>query len=87
MMQTLWNWIIDNYQWLFGGIGAIFLAFVFRQIFRRKKQPAPPPSTNVGGDQFSTSGPYSPGKVEGDYKVDQSTHVHQPPPPPPPKKA
>ncbi|MCK6621997.1 MAG: hypothetical protein HUU32_10970 [Calditrichaceae bacterium] len=80
MMQTLWNWIIDNYQWLFGGAGAMFIGFALKKIFfHRKTSPAATPT----GDRIETKGDFSPGKVGGDYNVT----IHEPPRPQPPKKA
>lgn len=86
-MQDLMDWLNTNKEWLFSGAGGAailgILGFFFKKRFSSKPQPQP----TVGGDDIKTKGDYSPGKVEGDYTIDQSTHTHEAPKPEPPKKS
>ena len=34
------DWIIQNKEWIFSGIGAVFLAGIFGWLFKRKHPPA-----------------------------------------------
>lgn len=60
-MSEIWNWLVDNKEWVFSGVGVFVLGLVVA-ILRRKKRP-------LTGDTITTHGDLSPGKVEGDYEV------------------
>jgi len=61
-MREFWEFIVQNKDWIFSGIG-VFAFGLLLAVFRRKgKQKA--------GDTITTHGDQSPGKVEGDYKVE-----------------
>ncbi len=86
-MEILWNWLAENYQWLFGGVGGAavvgLIGFFLKRMLSRRQQPAET-KENAGGDNISTQGDYSPGKVGGDYIVgdkvgrDKIVHHDQP---------
>ena len=61
MMKIIWNWLLDNKEWIFSGFGVFLLGLVLAY-FRRKKK-------TEQGDTITTHGDLSPGKVNGDYKV------------------
>lgn len=60
-VADIWNWLVDNKEWLFSGAGLCVVGLVVTLVRRRKKLPA--------GDTITTHGDQSPGKVEGNYEV------------------
>lgn len=55
-MQQLYLWIKSNYEWFFSGLGVFLLALLIS--VRRVRS------------RISTKGDFSPGNIEGDYRVD-----------------
>ena len=61
-MSMIWDWISQNKEWIFSGIGVLVIGTIVSLIWRSKRH-APQ------GDQIVTHGDQSPGKVGGDYKA------------------
>ena len=82
------DWIIQNKEWIFSGIGAVFLAGIFGWLFKRKPPPAATDSdgssarfsdirTREGGVdiQDETGDPMDVEKIDAhtDFKVKRSS--------------
>lgn len=63
-MESIWNWLIANIEWLFSGIGVFLLGLVY-SIFKKMKNRY----RLAEGDKITTHGDLSPGKVVGNYEV------------------
>ncbi len=86
-MEALWNWLTENYQWFLGRVSIAVVAGVILIFLKRMfkgKQQTPEDKPNIGGDNISTEGDYSPGKVGGDYVAGDK---YEAPKPEPPKKS
>ena len=51
-MDSLWEWIVGNKEWLFSGAGLVLLASIWRVIYRRKKAG---PSQKIRSGRNSTN--------------------------------
>ena len=60
-MNTIWNWIVTNKEWIFSGVGIFVLGLLLNVYRLKKKHPT--------GDIIVTHGDQSPGKVDGNYEV------------------
>ena len=60
-MNTIWNWLVTNKEWVFSGAG-VFLLGLLLTVYRLKKK-------TPNGDKIVTHGDQSPGKVGGNYQV------------------
>lgn len=63
-MDTIITFMKNNYPWFFSGLGILLITAIFN-LFRRKKKQI----KREQGDFIVTTGNQSPGKVNGDYKV------------------
>lgn len=61
-MNDIWDWLIDNKEWVFQGVGVFFLGLLVTFLWRKRD--------SEKGDTIVTHGDLSPGKVEGDYEVE-----------------
>lgn len=61
-MDVIWEFIKNNYQWIFAGIGVVFLSFIFGKKIIKKK--------------ITTHGDQSPGEVHGNYTATK-THAEK----------
>jgi hypothetical protein len=55
------QYLLDNVDWIFSGIGVIILGYVVNIFFSKKKE--------IKNKKIVTHGDMSPGNVEGDYKI------------------
>ncbi len=61
-MSEIWSFIETNCEWLFSGLGIFVISLIIAFYRFRKKE--------TSGDTIITKGDQSPGKVGGNYKVE-----------------
>lgn len=61
--MAIWDWIVQNKEWVFSGIGVFILGLAIA-LFRRKKS-----TSETHHENIVTHGDQSPGKVMGNYEA------------------